>query len=73
MDSPDRVRALIVDAGDPALLFPNSSRFEEAVDRLDLLVSVDIYMNETAQKADFVLPATNFFEKDDLYIIFPDH
>ena len=72
-DSPDRVRALIVDAGDPALLFPNSSRFDEAAEKLDLLVSVDIYMNETAQKADFVLPATNFFEKDDLYILFPDH
>lgn len=72
-DSPDHVRALIVDAGDPALLFPNSSRFDEAAEKLDLLVSVDIYMNETAQKADFVLPATNFFEKDDLYILFPDH
>jgi formate dehydrogenase len=72
-DAPDRVRALIVDAGDPALLFPNASRFEEAAAKLDLLVSVDIYMNETAQKADFVLPAANFFEKDDLYIIFPDH
>jgi len=73
MDSPDRIRGLIVDAGDPALLFPNSSRFDEAAERLDLLVSVDIYMNETAQKADFVLPAANFFEKDDLYILFPDH
>jgi formate dehydrogenase len=72
-DAPDRVRALIVDAGDPALLFPNSARFAQAAEKLDLLVSVDIYMNETAQKADFVLPATNFFEKDDLYIIFPDH
>lgn len=73
MDSTDRIRGLIVDAGDPSLLFPNSSRFEEAAERLDLLVSVDIYMNETAQKADFVLPAANFFEKDDLYILFPDH
>jgi formate dehydrogenase len=72
-DSPDRVRALIVDAGDPALLFPNSSRFDEAAEKLELLVSVDIYMNETAQKAHFVLPATNFFEKDDLYVTFPDH
>ncbi len=72
-DSPDRVRALIVDAGDPALSLPGSSRFDEAAEKLDLLVSVDTYMNETAQKADFVLPATNFLEKDDLYIFFPDH
>jgi formate dehydrogenase len=73
MDSPDRVRALIVDSGDPALLFPDSARFEEAAERLDLLVSLDIYMNETAQKADFVLPAACFLEKDDLYVLFPDH
>jgi formate dehydrogenase len=73
MDSPDRIRALIVDAGDPALLFPDSARFEEAAQRLDLLVSLDIYINETAQKADFVLPAANFFEKDDLFVLFPDH
>jgi formate dehydrogenase len=72
-EGPDRVRALIVDAGDPFLLFPNSPRFEEAAERLDLLVSIDIYMNETAQKADFVLPAASFFEKDDLFILFPDH
>jgi anaerobic selenocysteine-containing dehydrogenase len=73
MDSSDRIRGLIVDAGDPSLLFPNASRFEEAAEKLDLLVSIDTYMNETAQKADFVLPAANFFEKDDLYILFPDH
>jgi formate dehydrogenase len=73
LDSPDRIRALIVDAGDPALLFPDSSRFDEAAERLDLLISLDIYMNETAQKADFVLPAASFLEKDDLFILFPDH
>jgi formate dehydrogenase len=30
-------------------------------------------MNETAQRAHYVLPAANFFEQDDLYITFPDH
>jgi formate dehydrogenase len=72
-DSPERVRALIVDAGDPSLVFPNSKRFAEAAKQLELLVSIDIYMNETAQLADFVLPAANFLEKDDLYVTFPDH
>jgi anaerobic selenocysteine-containing dehydrogenase len=72
-DSPEKVRALIVDAGDPALVFPNAHKFAEAAKELELLVSIDIYMNETAQLADFVLPAANFLEKDDLYVTFPDH
>ncbi|MBI4830987.1 MAG: molybdopterin-dependent oxidoreductase, partial [Candidatus Lindowbacteria bacterium] len=71
--APDRVRALIVDAGNPALVFPNSQKFEEAARGLELIVSIDTHMNETAQIAHFILPAANFFEKDDLYITFPDH
>ncbi|MBI5115196.1 molybdopterin-dependent oxidoreductase [Candidatus Poribacteria bacterium] len=72
-DAPDRIRALIVDAGDPSLVFPNSQKFEKAAKRLELIVSIDMYMNETAQVSHFVLPAANFFEKDDLYVTFPDH
>ena len=73
MDGPDRIRALIVDGGDPSLSFPNARKFDEAAAELDLLVSIDFYMNETSQKADYVLPAANFFEKDDIYVSFPDH
>lgn len=72
-ENANRVRALIVDAGNPALVFPNSTRTRKALERLDLLVSIDIYMNETAQMADYFLPAAHFFEKEDLYITFPDH
>jgi len=73
MDGPDRIRALIVDGGDPSLSFPNGRKFDDAAEKLDLLVCIDFYMNETSQKADYVLPAANFFEKDDIYVSFPDH
>jgi anaerobic selenocysteine-containing dehydrogenase len=73
MDGPDRIRALIVEGGDPSLSFPNARKFDEAAEELDLLVTIDFYMNETSQKADYVLPAANFFEKDDIYLTFPDH
>jgi formate dehydrogenase len=72
-DAHDRIRALIVDAGDPSLVFPNSKRFEEAAKKLELFVSIDMYMNETARLSHFVLPAANFYEKDDIYVTFPDH
>ncbi|MBW1841702.1 MAG: molybdopterin-dependent oxidoreductase [Deltaproteobacteria bacterium] len=73
MDGSDRVRALFVDVGNPAIVFPNSTRTKNALQHLDLLVCVDYYMNETAREADFFLPATHFFEADDLYITFPEH
>jgi anaerobic selenocysteine-containing dehydrogenase len=73
MEGPDRIRALIVEGGDPSLSFPNAREFDEAAKELDLLVTIDFYMNETSQKADYVLPVANFFEKDDVYLTFPDH
>ena len=73
MDGPDRIRALIVEGGDPSLSFPKAREFDEAIEDLDLLVTIDFYMNETSQKADYVLPVANFFEKDDIYLTFPDH
>ena len=69
----DPVKALIVSCGNPALVFPNSGRTVEALKNLDLLISIDVYMNETAQLADFFLPAATYYERDDFYITFPNH
>src|SRR5215217_5436555 len=46
-----QVRALITMAGNPARSTPNSGRMERALEQLDLLVSVDIYVNETTRHA----------------------
>ena len=62
----DRLRALLVNAGNPVLSFPNGTRLEQALQSLDLLVGVDLYINETNQYADFILPATTFFERADM-------
>jgi anaerobic selenocysteine-containing dehydrogenase len=52
-----RVRALITVAGNPALSSPNAARLENALESLDFMVSVDIYLNETTRHADVILPA----------------
>ena len=52
-----RVRALITVAGNPALSSPNAARLEKALESLDFMVSVDIYLNETTRHADVILPA----------------
>ena len=52
-----QVRALITVAGNPAVSTPNSDRLAAALERLDFMVSVDIYVNETTRHADVILPA----------------
>jgi anaerobic selenocysteine-containing dehydrogenase len=51
-----QVRALITIAGNPALSAPNSGRLQCALASLELLVSVDFYVNETTRHADVILP-----------------
>jgi len=65
-----QLRALFVMAGNPVLSVPNSSAVEDALDDLDLLVCLDLYVNETSRHADYVLPCTTMLERDDLPITF---
>ena len=45
------------DRRQPAGLDPDSAALEAAVDELDFVVSIDIYVNETTRRADVILPA----------------
>jgi anaerobic selenocysteine-containing dehydrogenase len=58
-----QVRALITLAGNPALSTPNSGRLARALESLEFMVSVDIYMNETTRFADVVLPGVSPLHK----------
>lgn len=58
------LKALYVMGENPALSDPDTSHVEEALKKLDFLVVQDIFMNETAEYADVVLPAASFAEKD---------
>ena len=58
-----QIRALLTIAGNPAVSTPNAGRLEGALDGLDLMVSVDIYVNETTRHADVILPAPSPLEK----------
>lgn len=60
------VKALFVAAGNPALTMGGGPELEEALKSLDLLVTVDLYRNATGELADWVLPATDWFEREDL-------
>ena len=52
-----QVRALVTVAGNPVLSTPNGARLDAALDQLELMVSIDVYLNETTRHADVILPA----------------
>ncbi|MGZ7100084.1 MAG: molybdopterin-dependent oxidoreductase, partial [Candidatus Angelobacter sp.] len=57
-----QVRALITVSSNPALSSPNGERLSAAMDQLDFMVSMDIYLNETTRHADVILPGTSPLE-----------
>src|SRR3954454_24490819 len=61
-----QLRALFVSAGNPLLSVPDGHALERAFGKLDLLVTLDIYVNETGRLADYVLPTTTFYEREDI-------
>lgn len=64
-DNQNRIRALFISAGNPVHSTPHPN-WQEAMEQLELVVSVDIYVNETAARyADYVLPATDMLERSD--------
>ena len=59
-----KVKALYVMGENPLLSDPDLNHIKHCVEALDFLVVQDIFLTETAQYADVVLPAASFAEKD---------
>ncbi|MBI4695659.1 MAG: molybdopterin-dependent oxidoreductase [Gammaproteobacteria bacterium] len=62
-DHPERLRAVWVDSSNPVNTTADTGQLLEALGTLDLLVVVDIAFTETAELADYVLPACSQYEK----------
>ncbi len=58
-----KLKAMYIMGENPMLSDPDISHVEEALKNLDFLVVQDIFLTETAQLADVVLPGTSFAEK----------
>jgi anaerobic selenocysteine-containing dehydrogenase len=61
-DHPDRVRAVLTCAANPLRSYADTTAYENAFKRLDLLVAADIVMSETASIAHYILPCKTAFE-----------
>jgi formate dehydrogenase alpha subunit len=59
-----KIKALYLVGENPILSEANSRHVEEALRRLEFLLVQDIFLSETAQLADVVLPAASFAEKE---------
>jgi formate dehydrogenase major subunit len=61
------VRGMYMMGENPFLSDPNINKVRKALSALDFLVVQDIFLTETAEFADVVLPATSALEKDGTY------
>jgi formate dehydrogenase alpha subunit len=59
-----KIKAMYLMGENPSLSDPDSTHVRHAMERLEFFVVQDIFLTETAQYADVVLPATTFAEKD---------
>ncbi len=61
-----QVRALINIGGNPLVAFPDQEKMARALDDLELLVSVDVRMAQTAKLSDVILAPQMCLERDDI-------
>lgn len=66
----DRVRALVTISGNPVLSTATGDRLSRALEQLDFMVSLDIYVNETTRHADYILPSTSQLEFENYDYLF---
>jgi anaerobic selenocysteine-containing dehydrogenase len=64
---PYPLKAMILTAANPAMTNPNTPKVRKALESLDLFVVRDLFMTETAELADYVLPAASFLERVELH------
>lgn len=59
-----QVRALVTVAGNPVLSTPNGRQLDAALQGLEFMLCIDLYINETTRHADLILPSTTALEND---------
>jgi anaerobic selenocysteine-containing dehydrogenase len=65
-----QVKAFVTSCGNPVLSTPNGGQLERALQQLDFMVSIDIYINETTRNADIILPPATGLENSHYDVIF---
>ncbi len=64
----DEIKVLYIMGENPAISDADLTHVHQALDKVDFLVVQDIFLTETASRADVVLPAAAFAEKDGTFV-----
>ena len=64
-EDPDRLRAVLTYSANPLRSYADTTAYENAFSRLDLLVTADMVMSETAALSHYVLPSRSAYESWD--------
>ena len=65
-----QLKALITHAGNPVLSAPEGKALEDALPKLELMVSIDFFLNETTRHAHYILPPTPPLQRPHYDVIF---
>lgn len=65
-----QIRALVTLAGNPVLSSPGGHLLSDALGKLDFMVAIDFYLNETTRHADIILPPTGPLEHEHFDMVF---
>lgn len=65
-----QIKGMMLIAGNPVLSTPNGEQLDRAFEKLDLLVAVDFYINESSRHADFILPPVSPLEREHYDVTF---
>ena len=63
----DKIKAYYIMGEDPAQSDPDSQEMRETLDKMELVIVQDIFMNKTALHADVILPSTSWGEHDGVF------
>ncbi len=65
-----QIKAFVTSCGNPVLSTPNGGQLDKGMEKLEFMVSIDIYINETTRHADIILPPATNLESSHYDVIF---
>ena len=65
-----QIKALVTSCGNPVLSTPNGGQLDRALTRLEFMVSIDLYINETTRHANLILPPATNLESSHYDVVF---
>jgi anaerobic selenocysteine-containing dehydrogenase len=67
-----QIKGLLTVAGNPVLSNANAGRVDAALEQLEFVVAVDIYLNETTRHADIILPPADHLNHSEMTTVYND-